>query len=104
MSVREVIQGLQEIGEDESIQYTLTVSPAPAGGSTPAITILDEDGWENVTATAAPAGSAVVSGATIPLPLIQGSGLTRNHVYRVQVRYTDGLNTLEPYFRMECKR
>ena len=100
MSVREVIQGLQEIGEDESIQYTLTVSPAPAVGSTPAITMLDEDGWEAVAVS----GSATVSGSTISLPLIQGSGLTRNHVYRVQVRYTDGVNTLEPYFRVECKR
>lgn len=97
---REVIEGVQEQGADESIQYQLTVTPAPT--SVTAVKVYDawRDG-SDVTATVMPAGTASINGAVITLPNL--TALTEGGYYRVEVRYTDGVNVVEPFFRVRCK-
>jgi hypothetical protein len=101
--IREVIEGVQYQGKDESIQYTVTVNPAPQVGSTPMVYVFDEAAPDtDVKATVMPAGSLSFAGSVITLPNL--TALTLHHSYRVEIRYTDGTNTLEPYFRVECHR
>ena len=100
MMSREVTEGLQQQGADEAIQYTLTVAPTPT--SVTDVTVYDVTGIPvDVTATVMPAGDAAVDGAVITLPLL--TGLTADHLYRVEVRYTDGTNVVEPFFRVLCR-
>lgn len=97
---REVTEGLQQQGADESIQYALTVSPAPTEVSD--VKVYDVTGIPvDVTATVMPTGAAAAVGAVITLPLL--TALTVDHLYRVEVRYTDGVNVVEPFFRVLCR-
>jgi hypothetical protein len=103
---REVVEGLQEVGVDEVIQWRITCNPPPV--SVQALTVVDESSsFAVVTGSTLPAGADTgtgtsIQGSQIVLPPM--GGLTRNHTYRVEVRYTDGINTLEPYFRVVCRR
>jgi len=100
MMSREVTEGLQQQGADEAIQYTLTVAPTPTDVTD--VAVYDVTGIPvDVTATVMPTGDAAVAGAVITLPLL--TGLTADHLYRVAVRYTDGTNVVEPFFRVLCR-
>ena len=100
MTSRRVLEGTQTQGQDEAIQYRLNCTPPAA--SVIAVTVWDETTVEDVTAAVLAAGEATVSGGAITLPLL--SGLTARHIYRVEVRYSDGTNTLEPYFQVQAER
>lgn len=96
---REVIEGTQIQGVDESVRYTVAVDPAPV--SILAVTVHDVSAeGADVTLTTMPSGTASFAGAVITLPNLLG--LTVRHQYRVEVQYTDGINVLEPYFRVNC--
>ena len=99
MAGRRVLEGTQTQGQDEAIQYRLNCTPPAA--SVIAVTVWDETTVEDVTADVT-TGEATVSGGAITLPLL--SGLTARHIYRVEVRYSDGTNTLEPYFQVQAER
>ena len=99
MAGRRVLEGTQTQGQDEAIQYRLNCTPPAA--SVIAVTVWDETTVEDVTADVT-TGAATVSGGAITLPLL--SGLTARHIYRVEVRYSDGTNTLEPYFQVQAER
>ncbi len=82
-------------GVDEIIAYQ--VQCTPAASVVVSVKVYDTtDGDTDVTATVMPAGTATVSGGNITLPLLRD--LEARHVYRVEVRYSDGTNTLEPFF------
>lgn len=101
MATREVLEGQQPQGEDEAIAYQVLCDPAAV--SVLAVTAYDEtDGGEDVSADVLAAGDATVSGGNIILPLLQN--LAAGHLYRVEVRYSDGTNTLEPYFYVRAER
>ena len=100
MTSRRVLEGTQPQGEDEAIRYRLACTPAAV--SVVDVTVYDETDGEDVTAAVLAAGEATVSGGAITLPLL--SGLTARHIYRVEVRYSDGTNTLEPYFQVQAER
>jgi hypothetical protein len=94
---REVDESPLRQGDGEAIQYHIRPTPAPLSVST--VTVTDEaTGLAAGTAT----GSPTVQAGAIVLPTI--SGLTAGHTYRVDVTYTDGTNTLEPYLRIVCER
>ena len=98
---REVTEGTQPQGIDEAIAYQLLCDPPAV--SVAAVTVYDEtDGGADVTAAVLAAGTATVSGGNVLLPLLQG--LTDGHLYRVEVRYSDSVNTLEPYFLVRAER
>lgn len=101
MATREVLEGQQPQGVDEAIAYQVLCDPAAV--SAVAVTVTDEtNSGDDVTATVLAAGSAVVGGGNITLPLLQN--LTAGHLYRVDVRYSDGVSTLEPYFYVRAER
>lgn len=97
---REVLEGLQPQGKDEVIVYTVTVSPAPTAVN--GVTVTDEKTDLDVTATVMPTGSPSYAGSVITLPPLRS--LTEGRTYRVELQYTSGVNTLEPFFRVLCER
>lgn len=97
---REVIEGVQEQGADESVRYTVTVDPEPS--SITAVKVYSLPALTDVTATVMPSGTASNVGGVITLPNI--TALTESVAYRVEIKYTDGTNTLEPYFIIQCRR
>jgi hypothetical protein len=98
---REVSEGAQIQGANEAIAYTITCSPAAS--SVVAVTVFDLTGTPtDVTASMMPSGSATINGAVITLPLLQN--LLDGRLYQVAVRYSsDGVNVVEPYFRVLCR-
>lgn len=98
---REVIEGEQRQGKDETITYTITVSPAPT--SIVGVYVFDKTALDtDVKSTHMPSGSASIAGSVITLPPL--TALVLGHKYRVEVRYSDGVNTLEPYILFQCDR
>lgn len=98
---REVLEGQQAQGKDESIQYTMTVSPAPA--SIIGVYVFDAEALDtDIKATHMPSGAVSFVGSIITFPLL--TALVLDHLYRVEVRYSDGTNTIEPYFMVYCDR
>ena len=101
---REIIEGTQLQGEDETIYYKLTTTP---WGSTPTSTsakIYSQAGGEtytDVTSTKM-TGSTSVSGDVITLPAI--SGLTAGVMYRVEVKFTSSGNIFEAYAYIKGER
>ena len=101
MATREILEGIQLQGEDEAIAYQVLCDP-------PAVSVVAVKVYDNtasgadVTAIVMPAGTASVAAGNITLPLLQN--LTVEHLYRVDVRYSDGTNTLEPYFYVRAER
>ena len=99
MAGRRVLEGTQTQGQDEAIQYRLNCTPPAA--SVIAVTVWDETTVEDVTGDVT-TGTATVSSGAVLLPVLHS--LTARHVYRVEVRYSDGTNTLEPYFVVAGER
>lgn len=96
---REVLEGIQTQGADETITYTVTVSPAPT--SIIGVDVFDERTDLSVQPTVMPTGQASFVGSVITCPpltaLVVGKG------YRVEVKYTEGTNIIECYFRVYCE-
>lgn len=99
--MREVAEGVQIQGENEAIQYPIACNPAAV--SVALVRVIDVASGTNVTATVMPTGTATIAddGDTIVLPILRA--LTRARMYRVEVRYSDGINTIEPFFRVYCE-
>lgn len=97
MTTREVKEGKQPQGVDESVAYTLTTTP---WGSTPtsvAVTAYDiTAGAHTDVSTTVLTGSASTVGDVITTPKV--GGLTAGNVYRIEVKFTVSGNTFEAYF------
>lgn len=96
---REVLEGKQYQGVDESIAYTLDVTAVGSSPSSVSVVVKDITNDETVTATVMPTGSASVSGNVITLPALKL--LTDGVLYRVEVKYTISGNILESYFYVQ---
>jgi len=96
---REVTEGLLRQGVDEQVRYTIAATPPPV--TVGPVTVTDETLGEDVTATVA-SGAASIQAGAILLPVLKS--LQVGHLYRVEVQYTDGFSTLEPYFRVQGER
>lgn len=96
---REVLEGKQYQGVDESIAYTLDVTAVGSSPSSVSVVVKDVTNSETVTATVMPTGSASVSGNVITLPALKL--LTADVLYRVEVKYTISGNILESYFYVQ---
>lgn len=102
MISREVVEGSQKQGVDEKVAYSITTTPWGAAPTNVSVVVKDmRDSNTVVTATVMPTGSVSVVGDVITLPLLQA--LTRGHVYRVEVIFTAGGNTFEPYFIIQAE-
>ena len=101
-NAREVVEGTQTQGEDESIVYTIDASNIGDGPTSPVLVVKDTyDDYADVTEAVA-SGSASVSANVITLPKIHD--LVSGKVYRCEIAFTIGGNDLEYYFHIEAKR
>lgn len=97
MAIREVVEGRQPMGEDETIIFTITTTNwASDPTSTSAkIFLANADGtFTDQTATLM-SGSTSVAGDIITLPAVAGLAAGAN--YRIEVLFTVSGNTFEPY-------
>lgn len=93
---REVAEGKQYQGEDESISYTLDVSAIGSSPSSVSVVVKEAFSGTAVTATVMPTNSPTVNGNVITLSPLKL--LTAGVLYRVEVKYTISGNVLESYF------
>jgi hypothetical protein len=97
MSIRRVVEGVQNQGTDEIVVYSLLVTP---WGSSPTFTSLKI--FENVLGVLTDvtakftSGTGAVNGDTIVLPAI--SGIYAGHTYLCRVEFSIGTNTLSVPF------
>ena len=87
-------------GVDEAIRYEIDAMPLPVTAG--AVAVYDETaGGVDVSADVLQ-GQMVIQEGRLVLPLL--AGLEARHVYRVEVQYSDGTNTLEPWFAVVGER
>jgi hypothetical protein len=86
-------------GVDEAIRYEIDATPAPV--TVTAVTVYDETEGEDVSGDVLQ-GSAAIQEGRLVLPLL--TNLVARHVYRVEVQYSDGVSTLEPWFAVVGER
>ena len=100
---REVKEGVQLQGADEIIAYELTTTPWGTSPTSVAVTLWDitSAAWVEKTTTML-SGSASVAGDVITTPLV--TGLTAGNIYRLEVKFTTGGNTLEAYAVIQAEK
>jgi len=99
---REVVEGTQKQGEDETIIYSITTTPWGGTPVSPSAVVKDTTASNRVvTSTVMPSGSASVAGDIITLPALKS--LTAGHDYRVEVKWTYSGNVFECYFTVEAE-
>jgi hypothetical protein len=101
--IREIKEGMQYQGADETIVYTLTTTP---WGATPtstaaAIFTVVGDTYTNLTTTCMTGATSVV-GDVITLPSIHT--LTAGTLYRVEVLFTSSGNVFEAIALIKAER
>lgn len=96
MNEREVLQGEQYQGEDEAVAYTLDVSRVGNSPTSVSVTVKNATTGEDVTDEVMPTNMPSVSGNVITLSHLRN--LTKDVIYRVEVKYTIAGNTFENYF------
>ena len=104
MTQRETQETDIKQGEDESLVYTITTTPwgsSPTGIAVKGYEIAQNGQRTDVTSTIMPTGSASAAGDVITLPAI--TALTAGKNYRIEVKFTSGSNTFEPYFMIEAE-
>jgi hypothetical protein len=102
-SIREVVEGKQTQGEDEKIAYSITSTPWGSSPTDVSVVVKDiYDNYKDVTTIVMPFGLIGVTGDKITLkPLI---ALTRDRLYRVEVKFTVNGNICEPFFEVRAER
>lgn len=103
MISREVKEGVQLQGKDEIIAYTLTTTPWGSSPASVVVTLWDITSatWTDVT-SAMLSGAASVQGDVITTPLV--TGLTAGNIYRLEVKFATGGNTLEAYAVIQAEK
>jgi len=89
-------------GVDERLAYTITTTPWAASPTSPTVVVKDTSTspWADVT-TSVTTGSASAAGDVITTPYI--FGLTKNHDYRVEVKWSVGSAIYECYFVLNAQ-
>lgn len=101
MSILEVIQGLQEQGEDEKLSHKITTTNWASNPTSTAVVAYDETANnDDVTSAVYPTNSPSESGDIITLSLLRN--LTVGHTYRIEVKFTVGSNIYECYFKVKA--
>ena len=102
-NIREIKEGLQYQGEDETLVYTLTTTP---WGSTPSATAakiyaVDGDTLTDKTTTQM-SGATSVLGDVITLPEV--TALVAGTLYRVEIVFTCSGNVFEAFAELQAER
>lgn len=103
MIKREIVEGKQVQGIDESIAYTVTTTPWGSSPVSVSVKAYDITGpaYTDVSSTVL-SGAASVSGDVITTPVL--TALTEDHRYRVEVKFTCSGNTYEAYFFVDAEK
>jgi hypothetical protein len=100
MSIREVAEGRQVVGEDEAVTFTITTTNWASAPASPSMVVKDAAGTD-VSATVA-SGSITANGDVITLKEI--ASLVKDESYRVEVQFTAGSGApWECYFWIDCE-
>ena len=102
-NIREIKEGLQYQGEDETVVYTLTTTPWGSSPTSPSAKIFSVVG-DTITDTTSTnmTGSASANGDVITIPAIHS--LTAGTLYRVEVKFTCSGNTFEAFAELQAER
>ena len=102
-NLREIKEGLQYQGEDETVVYTLTTTPWGSSPSSEAAKIFEVDGDDltDVTATKM-TGAASATNDVITLPAIVS--LVAGTLYRVEIVFTCSGNVFEAFAELQAER
>ena len=101
MNSREVLEGVQQQGVDESIAYTLDVSAIGSDPGAVGVAVKDVAAGSVVTAPVMPINAPSVDGDVITLSPLKL--LTAGRMYRVEVKYGIAGNVLESYFYVQAQ-
>ena len=96
-----VSEGTLPQGADEEIIYKITTTNWGTSPSTVSAIAVDETTDTTVTTTVFPANSPTTSGDVITLSPLKS--LTKNHLYRVEVKFTANSNIFECFFKVLCE-
>jgi hypothetical protein len=100
MSKLEVLEGAQDQSTDEQIVYKLTTTPWGTSPATISAVAYDLTTRTTVTTTVFPTNTPSASGDIISLSALRS--LTKNHQYRIEVKFTANSNVFECYFIINC--
>ena len=102
-NIREIKEGLQYQGEDETIVYTLTTTPWGSTPSSTAAKIYEVDG-DTLTdkTTTQMSGATSVLGDVITLPEV--TALVAGTLYRVEIVFTCSGNVFEAFAELQAER
>jgi len=102
-NIREIKEGLQYQGADETIVYTLTTTPWGSTPSSTAAKIYEVDG-DTLTdkTTTQMTGATSVTGDIITLPAI--TALVAGTLYRVEIVFTCSGNVFEAFAELQAER
>jgi len=102
-NIREIKEGLQYIGEDETIVYTLTTTPWGSSPTSPSAKIYEVVGDTLTDVTeGCMTGSAAAVNDVITLPAIHSC--TAGTDYRVEVTFTISGNVFEAFAELKAER
>jgi hypothetical protein len=98
---REVNESPLVQGADEQIVYELTTTPWGSSPSAVAVKAFDVTSGSYTDVTAAvTSGSASVADDIITLPAVKS--LTAGNVYKIEVKFTCGVNTFEAWLTLQA--
>jgi hypothetical protein len=100
MIEREVVGGRRKQGTDERIAYAVTTTPWGSSPSNPVCKLYDITvaGTRTDVSTAKLTGSPTINGDVITTPLVYG--LEADKLYRLEIQFVIGGNTLEAYMEI----
>lgn len=102
-SAREAVQSDLRQGVDERIIYTITTTPWVTDPASTIVIVKDVDNdYADVTATLMPINTPTESGDVITLSLLRDG--TQDTRYRIEVKFTAGGGTWEPWFEVVFER
>jgi hypothetical protein len=101
-SSREVIEGIQEQGINESISYSIDSTNWGGTPTSPDFDVFDEEDYTTSLKTALAPGTASISTKYVVLPHL--GSLVDGVIYRVFFSFVSGGNTFEGYFRVKAER
>ena len=102
-NIREIKEGKQYQGEDETIVYTLTTTPWGSTPSSTAAKIYEVDG-DTLTdkTTTQMTGATAVTDDIITLPAV--TALVAGTLYRVEIVFTCSGNVFEAFAELQAER
>ena len=100
MSIREVVEGRQVMGEDEKVTYTITTTNWASSPSSPSIVVKNRAGADVTTTVTS--GNITAANDVITLKAI--NALVADESYKVEVQFTAGSGApWECFFWIDCE-